>query len=382
VPVLRILFISLLLWLTAFAFCKFTYWRDPHSAFFKSEHVYDLQYSTHRQTEARNFIEVAGSDVFGRHAGKGNKTIMCAAFVTVKRDGRQYLDEAIGSMLEGLDPREREAIALSVLFADTKPEIHPQMNAPWTKVLDWKFTYATSRRGITAKELSNIREMERKRNFYVKGVFDYLMVLEECMAKTHAPYIGIFEDDLIFAEGWMARTLRGLGELEQKNQTALLTTGQPLARWIYLRLFYTETSLSWQTESDFWYRNIHLAFLLTSSISLGFFLWLRKYSTPSTPHLDNFSIAALTLVMVGKYSLKPLQGVVPMNKFGCCTQAMVFPRTEVPALMDYLKGRGHGQTDSMIEEYSDRDGLERYALAPQVLQHVGLVSSRDNTFVK
>lgn len=32
----------------------------------------------------------------------------------------------------------------------------------------------------------------------------------------------------------------------------------------------------------------------------------------------------------------------------------------------------------MIEAYADEHGLERYALAPQVVQHVGLVSSRDN----
>jgi hypothetical protein len=38
----------------------------------------------------------------------------------------------------------------------------------------------------------------------------------------------------------------------------------------------------------------------------------------------------------------------------------------------------HGQTDSMIEEYADINGLDRYALFPQAVQHVGLQSSRDN----
>ena len=32
----------------------------------------------------------------------------------------------------------------------------------------------------------------------------------------------------------------------------------------------------------------------------------------------------------------------------------------------------------MIEEYADINGLDRYALFPQAVQHVGLQSSRDN----
>jgi hypothetical protein len=32
----------------------------------------------------------------------------------------------------------------------------------------------------------------------------------------------------------------------------------------------------------------------------------------------------------------------------------------------------------MIEEYADGNRLERYTLSPQVVQHIGLVSSRDN----
>jgi hypothetical protein len=42
---------------------------------------------------------------------------------------------------------------------------------------------------------------------------------------------------------------------------------------------------------------------------------------------------------------------------------------------------GAGQTDTMIEEYADANGKERLALGPQLVQHVGLESSRDNTFV-
>lgn len=82
--------------------------------------------------------------------------------------------------------------------------------------------------------------------------------------------------------------------------------------------------------------------------------------------------------MVGKYNLVPLHGVIEMNKFGCCTQGLVFPRERVNGLMEFLGAKGHGQTDTMIEEYADQYGFTRYALAPPQLQHVGLKSSRDN----
>lgn len=65
-----------------------------------------------------------------------------------------------------------------------------------------------------------------------------------------------------------------------------------------------------------------------------------------------------------------------MNKYGCCTQALVFPRAQVPNLIAYLTHRNSGQTDTIIEECADEFELGRYALAPQVVQHIGLVSSR------
>lgn len=115
-------------------------------------------------------------------------------------------------------------------------------------------------------------------------------------------------------------------------------------------------------------------------------LQLRRWRF--APYLDYLSVSVICLIcvpaftsliyMMGKYTIMPLRGVVEMNKFGCCTQGLVFPRAQVDGVISYLMERGHGQTDSMIEEYADQEGLTRYALAPPVLQHVGLKSSRDN----
>src|ERR1700748_55237 len=110
-PFARAFLISLLLWLTAFALCKRSFWRDPHSAFFKSDHVYEMRYSSYRKAEAGKLIE-ANNDTAYQSEPKpllDSNPIICAAYVTVNRP-TNYLNDSIGSMLEGLYPEERRSM--------------------------------------------------------------------------------------------------------------------------------------------------------------------------------------------------------------------------------------------------------------------------------
>jgi GR25 family glycosyltransferase involved in LPS biosynthesis len=208
-------------------------------------------------------------------------------------------------------------------------------------------------------------------------VYDYIYVLRQCLTETDAPYVAIFEDDIIFAEGWLAKTLNGLAGLRELSES-----------WLYLRLFYTETSLGWEASSDFWYGHQLLTFTLAMVAALTLLLGAKSTIRSLSRRLDNQMLVILVFIvtpaftalifMVGKYNLRPLQGLERMDKHGCCTQALVFPRFQVDDLIDFLYERGSGQTDSLIEEYADLQSYERYALAPQVVQHVGLVSSRNN----
>ena len=175
----------------------------------------------------------------------------------------------------------------------------------------------------------------------------------------------------------MAKAVKAIATI---NKTAKINN------WIYLRLFYTETSLGW-SSSDFAYRNMPIIFILAILLALAIMSTIRRSKLVSH-YLDNCTIAVICLVcvpgiialiyMTGKYTLMPLRGVVEMNSNGCCTQGLVFPQSQVDGLLAYLQKREHGQTDSMIEEYAEQSRLTRYALAPQQLQHVGLQSSRDN----
>ncbi|RAO73247.1 uncharacterized protein BHQ10_009259 [Talaromyces amestolkiae] len=298
---------------------------------------------------------------------------MCLAFVTVKRDHVNYFDASVGSLLSGLDDTERRALSVNVLFANTNPEIHPSWGQLWmNRLVDSVSSY-----NVSEEEFQRLRSLEESHNWYEKGVHDYTYVLDQCYV-TGTPYIGIFEDDIIFADGWLPKTLRALHGIDHELKAE---------NWLYLRLFYTETSLSW-TSDDFAYSHMGLVFLLTMIAACGALLLTRRTLPSTRRHLDIATITVICTItvpaftglvfMIGKCNITPIRGLVEMNKYGCCTQALIFPRDQVPNLVSFLRERNEGQTDSLIVEYADGQTLRRFALAPSQVQHVGIRSSRDN----
>ncbi|KAH0357473.1 hypothetical protein KCU83_g693, partial [Aureobasidium melanogenum] len=367
IPAGRVFGLTAVLWLMAFFYCKHQFWRDPHSAFFDSSIVYD-QYSSNVRGQAG--LELL-SALDPLASVPSPDPVICAEIVTVKRDPVQYLNKTIGSMLAGLTVEEHSAIHIRLLFAETEPQMHPDHSQRWLGHLESAESY-----NVTTKDLEHLKELENARNFFEKGVFDYIYMLDKCLDHTTAPFSAIFEDDIIFADGWLSKTAKGLADLRQSTN------------WLYLRLFYTETSLRWRTDQNFWFRHLWLTVILIAFLSALVSIILRHSYKPLRKFLTNHAIITMALItvpafttlyfMVGKYNIHPLSGVERMDKYGCCTQALVFPRAQVPDLVAYLARRKAGQTDTMIEEYANEFELERYALAPQVVQHVGLVSSRDN----
>lgn len=164
-PAFKVFLISLFCWLLSFVYCKGRYWRDPHSAFFDSEHVYDLQYSAVRESQANAYINLASLPSTTLKTASSNPEI-CAAIVTVKRDGKNYFEPAIGSMLEGLADDEREKLFLYVLFANTDPSVHLSWNTTWlNKAVDVVESYRIS--NLTRDQM---QVLEEEHEFAEKGV--------------------------------------------------------------------------------------------------------------------------------------------------------------------------------------------------------------------
>ncbi|KAM3074277.1 hypothetical protein ACMFMF_006293 [Clarireedia jacksonii] len=421
-----------IIWLLAFTYCKYTYWRDPHSAFFSSEHVYERDYSIRRETAGLDFLDrLSASNA--THLQNSSAQIIaspeiCAAYVTVRRDmgmhegeeKRQYINAALGSMLDTLSEEERAKLWVHVLFADVEepgPEEHPLWNEEWLgRVVDDWGGYEFDEGMESMDQIEKMKwlaRLMREREWQVKGVFDYIHTLRHCLHTTSAPYIAIFEDDIIFASDWLPRTLSALSHLS--------TSASP---YLYLRLFYSETFLHWDESVDLVYAHLYLVLILSSLLTAVVLLFIRTFLLPfiRAPKtktrirtwMDNGMVMVLSIItvpafvvlvfMLGKYNIPVRgwklggEGVVRMDRGGCCSQGLVFPRAVLvggekrgwekegeweemdkevereKGLIGWLEEKGTGQTDLLIEEWGDGTGLPRWALGKGVLQHVGIKS--------
>lgn len=70
------------------------------------------------------------------------------------------------------------------------------------------------------------------------------------------------------------------------------------------------------------------------------------------------------------------EGVHQMPKFGCCSQAFVFPRSRIPDLVRLYESRHVGYVDMITEEFANANDEIRWAVTPSVVQHVGRKSSK------
>jgi hypothetical protein len=155
-----------LVWLLIFATCKRLLWRDPHAAFFSETGAYDLKYSLLRQAEAQEYIHDIETNVrHPRPEAARQVPVICAAITTFKRDGRQYLNGTVGTMLAGLTNEERSLLEVRLLFAHADGVVHPDWDSRWLDTVDHWSGY-----NVSQEDLTHIQELEKAQNFYAKGV--------------------------------------------------------------------------------------------------------------------------------------------------------------------------------------------------------------------
>lgn len=78
----------------------------------------------------------------------------------------------------------------------------------------------------------------------------------------------------------------------------------------------------------------------------------------------------------GKASLLPPSPGLKIENFGCCSQAMVFNRRQVPAYVEFLRSRlGSVPYDVLTAFHAGEAPLFRLALYPMQAQHIGSTSA-------
>lgn len=348
--------------------------RDPGSWFFDPDVGYSRQYSAVRQQQAERLIEAA-KDV-PPYAKSQQATGLCIGIPSIARDGARYLRTTVGSLLAGLSKEERAGIYLMVFLPHSDPTIHPAAQESWlANVADEILLY-----NVSQKEFEYIKTLEEEDEEHrTKGLYDYNYLLKACYAKE-TPYIALIEDDVIAMDGWYHRTIDAIQQAEVRSAGA--------KDFLYLRLFYTEEFLGWNSENwptyAFWS-------VLVFTACAGLILWLpTAHSYPKrilTVRLSLFIVAIMVPWMIvlvfaaGKVTVLPMpEGINEMNNFGCCAQGLVFPRHKAANLIDWFESSKVGFADMLIEDYANAHGEQRWAITPSVLQHIGIKSSKPDDF--
>jgi hypothetical protein len=350
---------------------------DPTSVFFNPRTGYQPRYSQLRRKQAAEFVSAHNNtETYGRSRNSEKKKKLCVGIPSLGRRGAQYVHETIGSLLEGLAVEERDEIFLIVFIPHIDPTNHPFYGENWLHELtDRVLTY-----DIEDSEKDDVRMMEEEGGAFVtKGLYDYSHLLSRC-AEQHTPYIAIFEDDTIAMDGWFHHTVFAIHEAERQ------TVSRYAENFLYLRLFYTERFLGWNSED--W-----RTYLFWSLVAAGIFTAVlfslrntkpaselcRSLRRPCAILLLYFPLVSAILLFfaLGRMTVLPVSaGVREMARFGCCSQALVFPRSKALELVSYFKDRRTGFVDVLTEEFAEQRGELRFAITPSVVQHVGRESSK------
>lgn len=362
------------LYFLAIIYCGYAFERDPTSAFFDPQYGYERRYSVHRQAQAEAYINA--SHAKPPRTAPSQPPKLCVGIATVARPGdKQYVRYLIGSLLDGLTEQERRELHLITFIAHTNPIAHPIFEKPWLDaVSDEVMLY-----NVTQETLGILQEFERSKNFRAKGARDYAYVLERCIG-SNAPYVTVFDDDTLAVAGWYPRVMAAIreanAEMPKEQQNG----------WLYLRLFFTEEFLGW--HSEFWHIYLVNSLALFSCTGL-ILLALRQCGLHGT--ISNRVVTVVCFVCVpaciilyflaGRLSLHPLgPGVYKMPKYGCCGQALLYPRDKASVILDRFRQRGIGYPDALVEELANEKDFVRWAVMPSLVQHIGSKSSKGDDF--
>jgi hypothetical protein len=393
-PVLHVLLGFLVVYAIPVLYLRQLSSRDPTSVFFDAHGPYEPRYSLVRRRQADLFIEAVERNPteFGakNNAGRRSKSL-CVGIPTVARHGARYFRSAVGSLLEGLSTEEREHIFLILFVAQTDPSSHPAFREGWmSAVADQVLLY-----NVTDDRLAGITTWEQEGGLYrQKALFDYAYLLEACSA-SGTPYMALLEDDIVALDGWFRRTIDGIAAAQRQTRLRYNATdcaysflSKPrfllIGAVLYLRLFYTEEFLGWNKEH--W--KIYLVWSMTATLSILAALLTSRSRIPALRLHSSYSLIGLACGVIallsialyfaaGKPTVQPLPpGVNVMNKFGCCSQGLVFSRHMAQNMIRWYAEKKVGFVDVLTEEFGDAFGYVRWALTPSVLQHVGSRSSK------
>ncbi|TQV99619.1 integral membrane protein [Cordyceps javanica] len=405
-----------LLWLAALLWCSQNSFDDPSSIFYNQAAAYSQRYSAQRGLEIDAFL-ANNTRVAAARPPDHHDEILCIGIPSINRTSEGFLARTVGGLVDSLTPAERSSIHIVVLLADKTPSSHFAYGQSWlTGIVDEVLVYEQA--GKNHSELPGYRTIpfnirpdgQPRGDGRVENMrLDHSVLVDTCWNRG-APYFAFIEDDIVTSPDWYRKFLEGIARLELK-------TKRSNKDWVYLRLFYSEIFMGWNSEE--WATYAEVIFLIYAAFILGFLVLRRRqrrrYASPSgySPlmskeehaakpvqsqrHLQKFNQlsaliiglwlpAAIALVFLsGRISMKrlspvPQSGIREMPRYGCCSQGLVIPKRHLPTFHSLLRDPPFDfPGDMMLEGHADQNKLAKWALEPSVMQHVGLKQSSEGT---
>jgi hypothetical protein len=263
----------------------------------------------------------------------------------------------------------REDVNLRVFFANTDPSNHPYWNSSLLDLLDGSF----SPKDIISKgELAIVTSLEKNRAYMDKVRFDFAYALGHVYRTSSSPYIALFEGDIMVADGWVARTVTALREVEGRVRRNRL-------RWSDMRMFNAEEMIGFDSHHPLG-NNVPI---IIFGVSAGLFLVFRALARASRTGREVFTwqfsavvccitVPAFVILFfrAGKSSVLPPRPGVSVQNWGICTQGMVMPRSVVPGLAEAILSHRE-QPDRAFRDFAKDEGYDRLVLDPIQVQHMG-----------
>ncbi|KAI1755921.1 integral membrane protein [Xylaria castorea] len=350
---------------------------DPSSLFWRPEQALQLSYSAVRREQARRFADEARV----LDQVKWDNTTMpqlCLGIGSVSRHGFSYLQDTLGSLLEGLDELERRQIYLVVFLAHSNQSKHEDSSAVWLhNMVDSLPAYPDNPQLLEL--LETLEDDDSYPAHARKQKIDYSVLLDEC-AKVQPAYTATLEDDVIALDGWFHRLLDALRKAERQTQDM----GRD--HFLYLRIFNDSRLLGWNSEEWHYYVGASTLFML---VNIALILGSRRYSQRFRTLTPAIVVAFLCTVCVpmmillffaaGRDCVLPKrEGVNLTQKYGCCAQGLVMPQQQIeenilPLYRDTTDS--HAAVDTFLEDYANANDELRWAITPNLIQHVGRKST-------
>ena len=217
-----------------------------------------------------------------------------------------------------------------------------------------------------------LSELEGSKNFLDKVRYDFAHALRYVYRTSSAPYIAVFEGDIIFADGWIARSISALQDIEKRTKAGN-------TKWSDLRLFNNEDSIGFASQ-DLLGNNVPLIILgISGTLFIAIQLLARYSQLGKDVFTSQFAlvICCITVPLFvilffqsGKSSVLPPAPGVKVQSWGCCSQGMIMPRRVIPNLTAaFIKNSE--QPDRTFRLFPEENGFQRFVLNPIQVQHLG-----------